>query len=643
MRPFVSGSRRRSIGIATLRKYQPPALVFARPLQRALVPAQLPTPLGHDCGALPRRVSSGSMAENLTRQILAEHLVEGELTPGTPIALQGRPDPDRGRDRDDGAMQFELLGEPRVQVEPRSSVRRPQRPPDRRQEPRGPPLPAVVLPRGTGCSSRAPATGSPTTCTSSASPGRASCSSAPTPTRPRPARSGMIAIGAGGLEVAVAMAGHAFELPCPRVVGVELEGALPRPWVQAKDVILELLRRHGVRGGARRVFEFSGDGRGDAPRHRARHDLQHGRRARRHRRPSSRPTRDAAWLDAQEREDDFARAGRGPRLRVRRASSGSTSARSSRWSRCRRRPATSCRSRRSPGRRSSRCASARSVNSSYEDLATVAAACCAADGRCVRERCIRTVTPGSRQILDTIARVGRLRRPVRWRARACSSRCAGRASAWGRRRRPDAVSLRTFNRNFPGRSGTVGRRGVPLLAGDGRGRELARRDHRPAELGDPPELLRDARRASPTSTTSTSSPRARGARPSDRDRARPEHRAAARAAPLPDELERASADRRAGRHLDRRHGPGRGDRDVATVEHARDRRVHVPAPRPGVPASARRSGAAGFIVGGHNYGQGSSPRARRAGAAAPRRARGDREVASRASTGATSSRRGSCR
>src|SRR3954454_19404545 len=70
---------------------------------------------------------------------------------------------------------------------------------------------------------------------------------------------GMLAIGAGGLDVAVAMAGHGFVLPVPRVVGVELRGRLG-DWVQAKDVILELLRRRGVRGGRDRIFEFTGPG-----------------------------------------------------------------------------------------------------------------------------------------------------------------------------------------------------------------------------------------------------------------------------------------------------------------------------------------------------------------------------------------------
>src|SRR3954447_5899094 len=70
---------------------------------------------------------------------------------------------------------------------------------------------------------------------------------------------GMLAIGAGGLDVAVAMAGYGFSLECPKVVGVELGGELP-DWVQSKDIILELLRRYGVRGGVGRVFEFIGEG-----------------------------------------------------------------------------------------------------------------------------------------------------------------------------------------------------------------------------------------------------------------------------------------------------------------------------------------------------------------------------------------------
>ena len=70
---------------------------------------------------------------------------------------------------------------------------------------------------------------------------------------------GMLAIGAGGLDVAVAMGGGPYHLPMPRVVRVWLTGLLT-PWVHAKDVILELLRRYSVRGGSGKIFEYAGPG-----------------------------------------------------------------------------------------------------------------------------------------------------------------------------------------------------------------------------------------------------------------------------------------------------------------------------------------------------------------------------------------------
>src|SRR5713226_1327893 len=70
---------------------------------------------------------------------------------------------------------------------------------------------------------------------------------------------GMLAIGSGGLDVAVAMGGGAYHLPMPRVVRVTLTGEL-KPWVHAKDVILELLRRYSVRGGSGKIFEYAGPG-----------------------------------------------------------------------------------------------------------------------------------------------------------------------------------------------------------------------------------------------------------------------------------------------------------------------------------------------------------------------------------------------
>ncbi len=70
---------------------------------------------------------------------------------------------------------------------------------------------------------------------------------------------GMLAMGAGGLEVAMAMAGEPFFVRMPEVMGVELTGSLP-DWVSAKDVILEMLRRHGVSGGVGKIIEYYGPG-----------------------------------------------------------------------------------------------------------------------------------------------------------------------------------------------------------------------------------------------------------------------------------------------------------------------------------------------------------------------------------------------
>src|SRR5205814_8412654 len=70
---------------------------------------------------------------------------------------------------------------------------------------------------------------------------------------------GMLAIGVGGLEVALAMAGEPQHVTMPEVWGVRLVGELP-DWVSAKDVILEMLRRHAVKGGRGRVLEYHGPG-----------------------------------------------------------------------------------------------------------------------------------------------------------------------------------------------------------------------------------------------------------------------------------------------------------------------------------------------------------------------------------------------
>src|SRR3954447_13505513 len=260
---------------------------------------------------------------------------------------------------------------------------------------------------------------------------------------------GMFATGAGGLEVAVAMAGYGFELPCPRVIGVELTGRL-RPGVEAKDVVLELLHRYGVRGGTGAVFEFSGDGvTGLSTAARAticNMAMETGATTAVF--PADEETR--AWLAAQGRESDFRPLAADPgadydeRVHIDLSTLEPLIA-------LPQSPGSVVPVAEVVGTEVVQVCVGSSVNSAYEDLATVAAVL---RGRAVHPGVQLTVTPGSRQVLDVIARSGLYADLRAAGARMLEPICGpcigvGQAPIKGR------PSLRTFNRNFPGRSGTA--------------------------------------------------------------------------------------------------------------------------------------------------------------------------------------------
>ena len=261
----------------------------------------------------------------------------------------------------------------------------------------------------------------------------------------------MIAIGAGGLDVAVCMAGHPFELPCPKIVGVFLENDLKRPWIQAKDVILELLRRRGVRGGRGAIFEFTGPGvaglsyteRGTI----ANMIAELGATGAVF--PADDETR--AWMSEQGREDEFVDLATGETgdfdeeehidlgelvpLVAKPSSPGNVV------------PVEEV-----VGTELTQVCIGSSVNSSYADLALCGAVM---RGAQISEKLVSaTATPGSRQILDQITRSGTyvdlLMAGVRMLEPACGP-CVG----MGQAPPSGSNSLRTFNRNFPGRSGTA--------------------------------------------------------------------------------------------------------------------------------------------------------------------------------------------
>ncbi|HKH36124.1 MAG TPA: aconitate hydratase [Rubrobacter sp.] len=293
---------------------------------------------------------------------------------------------------------------------------------------------------------------------------------------------GMFAVGAGGLDVAVAMAGYGFSLECPKVVGVELRGELPS-WVQAKDIILELLRRYGVRGGVGRVFEFTGEGvptlsvtdRGTI----CNMITELGATAAVF--PSDAQT--SEWLAAQRREEDYVPLAADPdasydenevielpQLEPLIAEPSS--------------PGNVVPVREVAGTRTVQVCVGSSVNSSYEDLATAAAVL---RENIVHPRIEMTVTPGSRQILDTISKSGVYQDLVAAGARMLEPVC-GPCIGVGQAPSSGVPSVRTFNRNFPGRSGTSGDEVYLCSPATAAATALKGEISDPRELGKPPTI-----------------------------------------------------------------------------------------------------------------------------------------------------------
>jgi aconitate hydratase len=387
---------------------------------------------------------------SLAKTILDEHLVRGELVPGSEIALAVDQTLVQDATGTMACMQFEGFGRDRVQVETavvyvdHNILQIDFKNPDDHRF-----LQAMAAKYGLWFSRPGNGICHYVHCERFAVPGKTLVGADSHTTQS--GSCGMIAIGAGGLDVAVCMAGHPFELPCPKIVGVFLENELARPWIQAKDVILELLRRRGVRGGRGSIFEFTGPGvatlsyteRGTI----ANMIAELGATGAVF--PSDDQTR--AWLDEQERGEDFVALQTGETgdfdeeehidlaalvpLVAKPSSPGNVV------------PVEEL-----VGTPLTQVCIGSSVNSSYEDLALVGAAL---RGQRVSESLVSaTATPGSRQILDQITRSGSyvdlLAAGVRMLEPACGP-CVG----MGQAPPSGSNSLRTFNRNFPGRSGTV--------------------------------------------------------------------------------------------------------------------------------------------------------------------------------------------
>jgi aconitate hydratase len=426
------------------------------------------------------------VAENLTRQILREHLAEGELKPGEPIGV--RIDQTLLQDATGtmAFMQFEQLEVPRVGVDravqyiDHNVVALDFKNPDDHRM-----LQAYCRKYGAHFSRPGNGISHYVSLERFARPGDILIGADSHTTTS--GALGMIAIGAGGLDVAVAMAGHPYEIACPEVVEVFLDGTLARPWVQAKDIILELLRRLTASGGKNRVFEFTGPGTADLsiPERATIANMIAELGATSAVFPPDEQTRE--WLRVQEREDDFNAIGPedgceyDDRVEIDLGELGPLVAKPHN-------PDNVVPVEELAGTPVAQVCMGSSVNSGYTDLALPGAILADRDGQIVHPEVAATATPGSRQILAAIAESGVYRQLVEGGVRLLEPVC-GPCVGMGQAPPTGANSLRTFNRNFPGRSGTPDDCVYLCSPAVAAVSMLNATITDPREYGDPPELL----------------------------------------------------------------------------------------------------------------------------------------------------------
>ena len=259
---------------------------------------------------------------------------------------------------------------------------------------------------------------------------------------------GMIAIGAGGLDVAVAMGGGAYYITYPKIVKVNLTGKLS-PWVSAKDVILEVLRRMSVKGGVGKVIEYCGEGVKTltVPERATITNMGAELGATTSIFPSDETT--LAFLKAQDRADVWSEL---------KADDDAVYDEQIDIDLSQLVPLAACPH--SPDNVKSvneigklkidQVCIGSCTNSSYVDMMKVAHIL---KGKTVDPSVSLAIAPGSKQVLNMIAENGALADMIAAGARILESAC-GPCIGMGQSPNSKGVSLRTFNRNFEGRSGT---------------------------------------------------------------------------------------------------------------------------------------------------------------------------------------------
>ncbi len=259
---------------------------------------------------------------------------------------------------------------------------------------------------------------------------------------------GMLAIGAGGLDVAVAMGGGAYYITMPNIVKVELIGEL-KPWVSAKDIILKVLEILSVKGGVGKIIEYAGEGVKtlSVPQRATITNMGAELGATTSIFPSDETTRE--FLKAQGREEDYIElkadedAVYDEHIVINLSELDALAA-------CPHSPDNIKAIKELQGQKIDQVCIGSCTNSSYADLMTVAHIL---KGKTVHPDVSLSIAPGSKQVLTMLSENGALADMIAAGARILESAC-GPCIGMGQSPNSAGISLRTFNRNFLGRSGT---------------------------------------------------------------------------------------------------------------------------------------------------------------------------------------------
>ncbi|MFX1551307.1 MAG: aconitate hydratase [Promethearchaeota archaeon] len=387
------------------------------------------------------------MGKTLTEKIIEQHLIEGKLEKGTEIAIKIDQTLTQDATGTMAYLQFEAMGVPRVQTElsvsyvDHNTLQTDFKNPDDHRY-----LQSIAAKYGLYFSR----------------PGNGICHQLHLERFARPGKTllgsdshtptgggvGSIAIGAGGLDVAAAMAGEPFRLKMPHVVNVYLTGKLP-DFVSAKDVILEVLRRIGVKGAVNKVLEYTGPGIKTltVPERGTITNMGTETGATTSIFPSDEITRE--FLIAQERGDHWVMiepdqdAIYDEKIEINLSQLEPLIAEPHS-------PGNVKTVRELEGLSVDQVCIGSCTNSSLSDLKISANMI---KGKTIASNTVLTVSPGSRQVVDHMIDSGEMGYLVKAGARILENAC-GPCIGMGLAPKSNAVSLRTFNRNFLGRTGT---------------------------------------------------------------------------------------------------------------------------------------------------------------------------------------------